>query len=85
MPSSKLVLVGLGISDENGISLQGLEELKACGRIFAESYTNLLPEGTIERLEKLAGKKIEVLGREEVEKEEGILQSASTYNTVLVV
>ncbi len=85
MPQGKLALVGLGIGGEKGISLAGLEELKACGRVFAESYTNLLPEGTLQRLEKLAGKKIELLNREQVEGEKSIIEAASSTSVALVV
>jgi diphthine synthase len=81
----KLVLVGLGISDERGISLAGLDALESAEKIFAESYTNLVPEGTLGRLEKLAGKKIEILGREQVEGENKILDVASSSAVALVV
>lgn len=80
-----LSLVGIGTSDEKGISLAGLECLRSCEKIFAESYTNLMPEGTLQRLEKLAGKKIELLGREAVEGERTLLEAASSSNTALVV
>lgn len=83
--AGSLSLVGLGIADEKGISLSGLEELKSCEKIFAESYTNLLPEGTLQRLEKLVGKKIELLGREQVEGERALLESAASSKTALVV
>jgi len=85
MGQGKLALVGLGISDEKGISLAGLEALKSAEKIFAESYTNLLPEGTLERLEKLVGKKIGLLPRTSVEDEKIILQSAAAVPTALVV
>lgn len=85
MPNGRLVLVGLGISDERGISLFGLEQLKACEKIFAESYTNLLPEGTLQRLGELAGKEIEILSRSQVEGEQEILRSALREPTALVV
>ena len=81
----QLSLVGIGIGDEKGISLEGLEELKACEKIFAETYTNSLPKGTIRRLEALLGKKIELLGRKQVEEEKKILSSASRQKTALVV
>ena len=84
MVSGSLSLVGIGISDEKGISLSGLEELKSCDRIFAESYTNLMPEGTLGRLEKLVGKKIELLKREDVEGEKVILEAASSSRVALV-
>lgn len=80
-----LSLVGIGISGEKGISLEGLDELKRCSRIFAESYTNLLPEGTIKRLGALVSKPIELLKREDVEGERIILESASSSKTALVV
>lgn len=82
---SKLFLVGIGISDELGISLRGLETLKACSKLFAETYTNLIPEGTLPRLEALAGKKIELLAREHVENEKILLESASLQPTALIV
>lgn len=83
-PKGSLSLVGIGISDEKGISLAGLEELKGCDKIFAELYTNAVPEGTLERLEELVGKKIEILSREEVEGEEKILEAASSSRVALV-
>jgi len=84
MAKGTLSLVGLGISDENGISLAGLEELKACAKIYAESYTNLLPPGALLRLEKLCGKKIELLARESVEGEKVLLEAASSQRVALV-
>ena len=39
----ELVFVGLGLEDENGISIQGLEEVKSAESVFIELYTNLKP------------------------------------------
>jgi len=83
MQKGKLLLIGTGISDERGISLAGLEALRACGKIYAERYTNLVPEGTLERLEALCGKKIVVLSREQVEGEKEILEAASAVALVV--
>jgi len=85
MVKGKLSLVGIGISDERGISLAGLDELKRCKKIFAESYTNLTPEGTLARLSKLCGNEITNLGRVEVEGEKQLLDSAAASPTALVV
>jgi diphthine synthase len=85
MGNGKLALVGLGIADEKGISLSGLEKLKECSRVFAESYTNILPEGTLERLEALIGRPITLLSREQVEGENEILGAASSSSVALVV
>jgi diphthine synthase len=80
-----LVLVGLGISSEKDISLAGLEEIKKADAVFAEKYTNAMMEGTLARLEKMTGKKISVLAREQVEGEKEILAQAAAGNAVLLV
>ena len=85
MGKGELVLIGLGISGEKGISLEGLEELRSCGRIFAESYTNMLPEGTLKRLEVLISKPIELLSREQVEGEKEIINAALSSSRVALV
>jgi diphthine synthase len=81
----KLSLVGMGISDERGISLAGLDELCSCSRVFAENYTNIQPEGTLGRLSKLCGKGITLLSRELVEGEREIISAAENAWVALVV
>lgn len=81
----ELSLVGMGISDERGISLAGLERLRECGRIFAENYTNIQPQGTLERLSRLCGKEITLLSRELVEGEGEIVSAAEKTSVALVV
>ncbi len=85
MQKGKLLLIGTGISDERGISLAGLEALRACNKIYAERYTNLTPEGTLARLETLCGKKITLLSRESVEGEKELLEAAKSETVALVV
>ncbi len=80
-----LKLIGMGISDERDISLKGLDELKKCDIVFAENYTNIMKEGTIERLEEISGMKIEILEREDVEGEEKILSEAESKNVALLI
>jgi len=80
-----LFIVGIGVSDEQSLPLAGIAALKGCGRIFAESYTNLLPEGTLQRIESLIGRKIELLSREQVEGEKLLLVSAQSQPTALLV
>ena len=72
----KLVFIGLGLHDENDITLKGLDEAKKCDVLFTESYTSKLKEGTIEELEKKIGKEMIVLSREQVEGGEVILHEA---------
>jgi len=83
--AAKFILVGTGIADERNISLAGLEALRSCDKIYAERYTNLVPEGTLSRLEALCGKKITLLSREAVEGEKELLEAAKDETVALVV
>ena len=40
----ELIFIGLGLNDEKGISLKGLEETKTADHVFLELYTSLLPD-----------------------------------------
>jgi diphthine synthase len=83
----KLIFVGLGLHDEKGISLRGLEEVKTADNIFAELYTSLLPDLSLERLTEIANKKIQILNRKELEEKNGeiVLKTAQTGKTVLLI
>lgn len=80
-----LVFVGLGLDDERGITLRGLEEARAADVVFAEFYTSALRPGSIERLEKAIGKGIRVLGRADVEDAKVILEACPERRVVLLV
>jgi len=60
-----LYLVGLGISGD--LTLGGLEVVRKANRIYYESYTSLIDEDFIRKLEKLAGKKFEKVERRDLE------------------
>jgi diphthine synthase len=80
-----LVLAGLGLSDENGITLEEIKEAKTSDYIFAEFYTNIW-KGSIERLENIIGSKIEILKRNDLEEEsEKILELASRKKVLIFV
>lgn len=61
-----LYLIGLGIWDETDLTLRAIEALKTCDKIYCELYTGSW-KGDLKAVEKAAGKKIHVLGREIVE------------------
>ncbi|MCW4009086.1 MAG: diphthine synthase [Candidatus Bathyarchaeota archaeon] len=69
----ELVFVGLGLNDENGITLQGLQEAQSADHVFIELYTSLLPDFSLRNLENLVGKPIQVLSRRNLEEENGRL------------
>ncbi len=61
-----LYLIGLGLWNENDLSLRAIEAAKSCESVYMETYTANW-EGNTEHLESLLGKKIFFLEREEVE------------------
>ena len=71
----ELVFIGLGLWDDDDITVKGLKEVKKCDCVFAEFYTSILGVEK-EKLEMALGKEIRVLSREEVEKGEIILKEA---------
>jgi diphthine synthase len=84
MIKGTLSFIGLGLYDEKDISIKGLDEIKKADKIFAEFYTAKLVGTNIEKLEKLFGKKIVILNREETEKGELIINSAEKQKTVFL-
>lgn len=78
-----LYLIGLGLWDENDLSLHALAALKKCDEIYAEFYTNKWL-GSMEKLEEIAGKKIKKLKRTDVESEL-LTDHAKTKDIALLV
>jgi diphthine synthase len=83
----ELVFVGLGLHDEMGISLRGLEEVKDANSVFIELYTSLLPDFSLKHFEEICGKSVWVLSRQDIEERSGerILEAAEHGKTVLLV
>lgn len=81
-----LYLVGLGLHDEQDISLRGLQVLKGAEKIYAEFYTNFF-SGSLKGIEALVGKKIEILKRQDIEEhaEENLLKDSKEKRVVLLV
>lgn len=83
----EIVFVGLGLHDELGMSLHGLEEIRTADNVFIELYTSLLPSFSLEHLEEISGKKPILLSRKDLEEKnaEAVLKAASKGTTVLLV
>jgi len=81
-----LTFVGLGLFDEQDISIKGLNLIKKADAVYAEFYTSTLMGTTIEKLEGLYGKKINILTREQVEQspQETILKDAQVKDVVFL-
>lgn len=80
-----LTLVGLGLWDEQDVSLRGLAAARAADVVFAEGYTAFLGGADPARLEALVGKPVRTLSRAEVEAPEAILEAARTQEVALLV
>jgi len=82
-----LTFIGLGLNDEKGMTLEGLEESRKADSVFGEFYTNMMPNLDLKRLEKKIGKKVEVLNRAELEDEGGrrLLKAASNESVAFLV
>ena len=60
-----LILAGTGINFD--LTNSCIEELKKCSEVFIETYTNLISQEEIKKMEQLIGKKIQILTRDQVE------------------
>src|SRR5213594_4048187 len=81
----ELVFIGLGLDDERGITLRGLDEARAADTVFAEFYTSALLGASIEAVEKLIGRQIRRLSREEVEDGQVLLAAAANGTVAFLV
>jgi diphthine synthase len=79
-----LALVSLGLFDEKDLTIRGLEEAKKADRVFIELYTSKW-HGNLKNLEKMIGKKVEVLHRKDLEEDSGkILEEAKEKDVVIL-
>ncbi len=75
-----LTFIGLGLFDEYDISLKGLEAVRKADLVYAEFYTSCLMGTNLEKMEKLYGKKVILLSREDVEQHPDWLSEAKDRN-----
>lgn len=59
-------LIGIGLKPEH-LTHEALQALKESQTVYCENYTSMLAQGKIEELEKMIGKKIQLLERKDVE------------------
>ncbi len=78
-----LYLIGLGLN-EKGISLEGIEALKKCKKIYLENYTVDFPY-SFDKLEKIIGKKIISADRNFVEDMKVLLEESKKGNVALLI
>jgi diphthine synthase len=83
----ELVFVGLGLHDEKGISIQGIEETRTAESAFMELYTSILPCFSPKRFKELVNKQVHIVSRHDLEEENGalILNAAENGKTVFLI
>ena len=77
-----LYIIGLGLN-EKGISIEGKEILEKCKKIYLENYTIEFPY-KLNKLEKITGKKINILDRRYVESDKLILEAKKDDIALLI-
>ena len=78
-----LYLIGLGLHDEEDLSLKAIIAMKKCNSVFCELYTSRW-HGDLNKIENIIRKKIEILSREKVESNFFVNESKSKDIALLV-
>jgi len=81
----EIAFVGLGLSDERGLSERARDALAAAQVVFAEEYTAVAVPGTLERLGRLLGHPVVRLDRPLLESEAPILDALAAHPRVALV
>src|SRR5438445_4360278 len=77
-------LIGLGLHDEKDLSLKAIEEVKNSDRVFIEFYTGKWP-GNLQNLEKIIGKKAEILSRSDLEENSAKILEIAKNQTISIL
>jgi diphthine synthase len=85
--AGELVLVGMGLWNQNDVTLSGVKAAISADEVYAELYTNIMPGLNLKLFQKTIGKGITILGRRDLEEDadETILRSAQKKRVVLLV
>jgi len=78
-----LTLIGLGLYSEKDLTLRGLERARIADKVYVELYTSKW-YGNLEKLEKLIGKKIELLSRKDLEEDSSIILKEAEYKDLII-
>jgi len=79
---TKLTLVGLGISNEGSVPLRGIEAMRSADVVYAEFFTSILEDGSIERLQEIIEREITILDRSAVEDDEVVINALDDHDHI---
>lgn len=82
----ELSFIGMGLQDENGLTLRGLNTAKKADEVYVESYTSVMPKLSIQNLRRLVEKDVIILVRKDLEEdaENTILSKAKQRHVALL-
>lgn len=80
-----LYLIGMGLWNEKDITVNGLEIAKKCERVYLETYTDSLGGLSHTKLERMLGKEVIKLEREQVEENPFFIPEAIGWDIALLV
>jgi diphthine synthase len=80
-----LTFVGLGLYDQRDISLKGLEAVRGADLVYAEFYTSRLMGASMQDLEALYGREVQLLRRSDVEADPTWLEEARERSVAVLV
>lgn len=80
-----LYIMGIGLRGTSSLTLEESELIRNSSRIFFETYTSISPSDTISGIEIMFGKKVQPIGRSEVEEGKNLIELASGEDVCLLV
>ncbi len=80
-----LHIIGMGLWDENDLTIKGIDKLKSSDKVYLESYTTLLGGLDIHHLRDMIRKEITPLSREDVEIKTKFIEEAKDKEISLIV
>ncbi len=82
---AELAFVGLGLGDERGLSARAWDVLRAAEEVFAEEYTAVAPDGTLDRVSAELHRRVQPLDRSLLESERPILDALDRSARVALI
>jgi len=83
----ELTLIGMGLHDENGLTLRGLNAARNADVVYAEFYTSIMPGLSVDELQRLVEREVKILSRKELEEdaERKILSKAKQERVAILI
>jgi|TARA_B100001964_G_scaffold239144_1_gene305960 diphthine synthase len=81
---SKLIMLGLGLTGWNSLSLEGVDLVKSADKVYLEIYTSPVSTNLKKELEKITGKQVKVVSREFIEDGREIINESKQKKVVVL-